>query len=153
MNGFRCVVGRVNRAAGVLSIGCLLLACWGCGRSDLGTVSGTVTLDGQPLEGAQVVFMPQGEGAPSYGQTDAQGLYSLTHTSGHPGALIGSHTVSISVEEEEEYDASGSDQGSVTEEPDKPNKVPARYNEDTELTADVQAGDNTVDFPLTTSGE
>jgi hypothetical protein len=152
MNGFRCIVAQVDRAAGFLSIGCLFLTCWGCDGSDLGTVSGTVTLDGEPLAGAQVVLMPQGDGSPSYGETDDQGRYSLTHTRGDSGALIGPHTVSISVEEEEEYDASGMDEGSIMEKPDKPNKVPARYNEETELTREVQAGDNTLDFPLT-SGE
>lgn len=55
----------------------------GCGSaSTLGTqpVEGTVTLDGDPVEGATVDFIPAqaGSGAAATGMTDASGRYSLT---------------------------------------------------------------------------
>ena len=43
------------------------------------TVSGTVTLDGQPLTTGNVSFHPDGAGAaPAYGQIDSSGRYSLS---------------------------------------------------------------------------
>jgi len=149
-------IRRSGCAARELLVGATLIALiaalTGCGNADLGSVSGKVSLDGQPLPGAQVSFMPSKGGGPSFGETDGEGNYTLTHTSGSSGAVLGSHTVSIVVEEEGEYDDSGSDeQGRLRITKDKPGKVPARYNEQTELTADVKAGENTFDFSLKSS--
>jgi len=133
----------------ILAASFLALAS-GCGGGDLGAVSGTVTLDGQPLSGAQVTFMPDEGGGPSFGETDSSGKYVLQHNSGERGAVFGKHSVSIEmIEDEEEYDAAGMDEGTVGARRDKPKVLPARYNEESELTADVEKGDNTVDFPLT----
>jgi len=128
----------------------VLGATSGCGGGDYGSVSGTVTLDGQPLSGAQVMFMPDEGGGPSFGETDTSGKYVLTHNSGSRGAVIGAHSVAIEMgEDEEEYDASGMDEGTLEEQQDEEKTLPARYNEESELTAIVEKGDNTVDFALT----
>ncbi len=62
---------------------CLLIAAClaGCGGDGLQLVqvNGTVTLDGQPLVGAAVIFHPDG-GRPSVGETDSEGRYSLKYT-------------------------------------------------------------------------
>ena len=58
----------------------------GCGETACGiagivaTVTGTVTLDGQPLAAAMVRFQPASGGAPSAGTTDSSGRYELRHT-------------------------------------------------------------------------
>ena len=57
--------------------------CWGCsGATDfgpMGSVSGKLTLDGQPLaEGTQVLFKQMQAGYAAFGHTDAEGNYSLT---------------------------------------------------------------------------
>lgn len=67
-------------------------------------VSGTVTLDGQPLAGATLCFQPiTGKGAAadagigSFGKTDEQGRYSLRLIDpDQPGALVGKHLVTVS---------------------------------------------------------
>ncbi len=63
-------------------------------------VSGTVTLDGEPLADATVVFAPSGSnlesGRPSFGTTDASGRFELQSLGGHNGAVVGDHAVSIS---------------------------------------------------------
>jgi len=64
---------------------CLLLlagslAWMGCAPATLeGTIaaSGTVTHNGQPVEGATVVFSPEGEGRAASGLTDASGRFQL----------------------------------------------------------------------------
>src|SRR5437667_12114172 len=67
----------------------------GCGNSPpLGTVSGRVTLDGQPLAETTVEFQPA-SGSPSYGVTDADGRYTLAWNADQQGALVGRHTVRI----------------------------------------------------------
>ncbi|MBA4191924.1 MAG: hypothetical protein C0467_28425 [Planctomycetaceae bacterium] len=58
-------------------IGCalLLLSSLGCG-SGFVPVTGRVTLDGRPLEGATVTLLPDGlEGVPAFGFTDATGRF------------------------------------------------------------------------------
>jgi hypothetical protein len=120
----------------------------GCGDSpeNLSTVTGQVTLDGAPLEGALVEFTPNDAGSPSYGRTDAQGKYELRFNREHEGATLGNNQVRIS-----SYDA-GDPEGDPPR-PAVPEKVPARYNVKTELTKTVESGDNTIDFALEGSGE
>jgi hypothetical protein len=78
----------------------LVLALPGCSESGppLGVVSGTVTLDGQPLEGAAVVFTPKAQAidaGPSQGKTGPDGKYSLSFGSTRSGAYLGGHSVII----------------------------------------------------------
>lgn len=125
----------------------------GCGNSGLGTVTGTVHLDGEPLPDALVTFQPQagdsGDGGamvrPSMGRTDEQGKYELVYSRDKMGAVVGEHKVSISTYQ----DGGGGDYGEGT-----PEKVPTKYNIDTELTATVTSGQNTIDFlDLESEGE
>lgn len=76
--------------------GLLALACAGCGASNakLHPVAGMVTYEGKAVEGATVLFIPPG-GAPSMGETDASGKYTLI-TRGKPGAPEGTYDVTIS---------------------------------------------------------
>jgi len=77
----------------------LLLGC-GTGGPELAPVSGRVTLDGRPLELADVVFQPEGALSPSYGRTDTEGRYQLGYKRGVTGAIVGEHMVAISVSRE-----------------------------------------------------
>jgi hypothetical protein len=121
----------------------LLLA--GCGdQPALGTVRGRVTLDNEPLEGAVVTFQPQ-RGAPSLGVTDADGRYTLQFSRAEAGALVDKHTVDIRTFREANPDAD-------PPEPRSPERVPLKYNTETQLIVDVVAGENTHDFPLTSDG-
>jgi hypothetical protein len=123
------------RAFAALGLASLLLTV-GCGRSDrpdLGTVEGTVTLDGAPLAGALVVFTPSGPGRSASDLTDAAGRYELTYLRDIAGATLGPHVVIITT---------------ATEERGGREVLPPRYHEKTELSATVAAGANTIDFPL-----
>jgi hypothetical protein len=59
-------------------------------------VSGTVTLNGEPVAGAQVSFMGQGVSLAASGTTDAQGKYQLSTFGENDGAVLGKHVVTIS---------------------------------------------------------
>ena len=116
----------------------LIVLVVGCGPAgpELAPVTGRVTLDGEPLYPADVVFQPDGAKPPSFGRTDEDGRYTLGYKRGVEGALVGPHTVRIMI---------------VTEQTRGPQLVPPRYNTESELRREVLAGEeNVFDFDLTT---
>ena len=73
----------------------------GCGQPGDGNffVTGTVTQGGQPLEGARVVFIPDGgAGEGASGMTDADGRFVLTTSTGNEGSGTkpGAYRVTVS---------------------------------------------------------
>ena len=75
----------------------------GCGGGDKTVrVSGKVTLDGEPLAGASVQFMPIDEkgdfakgGHPAFGTTDDRGNFELMTFKTNDGALAGQYKVIV----------------------------------------------------------
>ncbi len=135
----------------------LLLLFTGCGPASDGPrlvpVSGTVTLDGKPLSGATVTFIPTGEtrGTDASGRTDGSGKYSLTTPKGQAGTAAGTYKVTISrllLPDGSEYrpDPSVAPIDSPARE-----SLPAHYSEleRTRLEARVPEEGGTVNFPLT----
>jgi len=132
--------------------GFLVLATAGCGgrQYPLAPVSGRVTLDQVPLADARVGFEPirQGDqlnaGPGSYGTTDTEGRYRLVSLDGAEGAVVGRHRVWIRT-----YRAVEGPDGSIVTK--TPERVPPRYNSQTELTFTVQPeGTDGADFDLRT---
>lgn len=78
-------------------LGMAVLVLAGCGESGppTATVTGTVLLDGDPVEGATVTFMGPGASRVAAGVTDAQGKFSLM-MDGKEGAAIGDNQVAVS---------------------------------------------------------
>lgn len=76
-----------------------LLACMGC-DSDSGPrtveASGVVTLDGAPIDKAQVIFIQSATQDSASATTDAQGRFSLMHRGEKKGAVPGSYQVQVS---------------------------------------------------------
>ncbi|MGE0374606.1 MAG: hypothetical protein AB7I48_12600 [Planctomycetaceae bacterium] len=109
---------------------------------DLGYVSGTITLDGAPLAGAEIQFRPVAtefqvsdrksiETRTSVGRTNEQGYYELQYMEGVEGAVVGEHRVSIS-------------------KLDGPREVvPANFGPYSDERRQVESGSNTIDFSLT----
>jgi hypothetical protein len=133
----------------------IVLCVAGCGQKNPNLpaqypVSGTVTLDGKPLAGAGVMFLPRGEtrGTGAMGTTDEAGKYTLKTDYGGPGAPEGEFAVTISklinkdgtpyVPNPDVAEAGGRE------------TLPARYSDSmkTELTAQVGKEGNTIDFEL-----
>lgn len=83
----------------VFALALTLAGCGGSDRPPMEKVSGTVTLDDQPIEGASVMFMPVDGGKPAYGVTDAAGRFRLTTYDDGDGALVGDHRVTITKKE------------------------------------------------------
>ena len=90
---------------------CLLIVlAVGCsdGQFQLAPISGTVTFDGEPLVGAEVVFAPVENkdvievGPASVGYTDDQGRFNLKTVKGRQGAVVTNHRVSVGFGEVDE---------------------------------------------------
>ena len=119
-----------------------LAAVTGCGGGstpDVGLVIGTVTMDGKPLENAAVIFSPP-NGRPSMGLTDSNGKYELNYIRDTKGAVPGTHQVRITTQPESRPDDYTG--------PEFKETIPAKYNTDTTLDAEVKAGENTFNFEL-----
>jgi hypothetical protein len=116
----------------------LALGLLGCGGNDeLASVRGKVTLDGAPLEGAQVVFSPTTAGSTAYGLTDSNGDYEMMFSDDEKGAWLGENVVRITTEDV------GTGDSPATKE-----VVPAVYNIRSTLKASVEKKANTFDFEL-----
>ncbi len=132
----------------------LVLATAGCGKSRpaLGQVTGKVTLQGEPVEGAAVMFVPQAGGRTATGVTNAAGEYRLTTFDPEDGALVGRCNVAIS--KQVISGATADDQGLSG--PPGPGGVVKRSllpeqlasPKDSGLTAEVKPGPNRCDFEL-----
>jgi hypothetical protein len=122
----------------------------GCGKDgylELGLVevTGKVTLDGQPLPYAKVVFEGDDK-RQAIGTTDSGGNYKLMYDSQTPGAMPGPKTVRITTAD---VDVEGGGAGEGSEAAKE--RVPAKYNAKSELKADVSAANKTFDFDLKSS--
>jgi hypothetical protein len=147
---------------------CCLCGCGGGGDSDRPEtypVTGTVTYNGAPVEGASVTFSPnvpisqvgQGGARGAFGVTDAEGKYQLTTFAPQDGALPGEYRVSImkyegveplppDYNEEEDYEAPDPNAQ------DTPRKslIPEKYASagTSGFTVTVKEEQNEQDFPL-----
>ena len=122
----------------------VLVLSVGCGSpSDVGFVTGVVTLDGEPVQHGSVSFYPAG-GRASVGGTKQDGSYELIYTRSRKGALIGEHKVTIAQEKE----SSISDDEPAAE--FKKANIPRKYTNEktTDLTATVVQGNNVINFDL-----
>lgn len=126
----------------------LLIVAAGCGTDDgpeLTEVAGTITLGGEPLADARVIFTPSGGGRPAYGLTNSDGEYELGYSTTGMGTPPGEYIVKITTYREPEEDI---ETGETT--PERPENVPAIYNQPSTLRIAVPA--ESYDFALE-SGE
>lgn len=131
---------KILLSTAILTLSFSLIGCGGGAEvPDLGTVSGTVTVDGNPMEGVIVTFQPVAGGRSSMGSTDSNGYYTLSYTAEAQGALIGKHKVMVTSQSTSDApDPSGVEKDTI----------PPHYNTKTTLEKEVKAGDNTIDLEL-----
>jgi hypothetical protein len=90
-------------------------ALHGCGGEDGPVpVEGVVRLNGAPVAGATVSFLPEGGGRPAVGATNRDGRFRLTTFESGDGALPGRYRVVVTKVEPVElppFDAQGEEDG------------------------------------------
>jgi len=127
-----------------------LAGCGGVGADysqvDLNSVGGTITLDGQPLANAIVVFEAPDQ-TYSYAQTDESGRYRLLFNTEKAGVTPGPKVVRIRTS-----GGLGEELEGPTEEgpemPAEPEKVPPCYNSRSQLKANVDGSSGSFNFDL-----
>ena len=128
---------KPRRFLKLMLLAAVVAGCSGGDRPTLGRVTGMVTLDGRPLADAAIVFSPISGGRQSIAVTDVAGHFEMIYIRDIHGAKIGQHEVSITTAREESPRES----------------LPARYNTETVLTAEVKSGTNDIPFKLTSEAE
>jgi hypothetical protein len=133
----------------------------GCGGSDDKwtkdrpkplSVSGKVTLKGEPVAGATVVFQPDGHSQAATGQTDSTGAYKLQTYSPNDGAVPGKYKVTITKVEVTSTDTSQESRAENSGVTEQKYLIPQKYGNSmaSGLTAEVtEGGKNSFDFDLT----
>lgn len=143
-----CKDARLNRRSGAEKFpsgaklaAALLLAFGGCGQqSKLHQVSGAVTVDGAPLEDGSISFTPLDGQGPTAGTTIRGGQYRIEMPPGKKRVTIEAYR-----------DGAAKRTDSYPGMADRPAKVqflPARYNSQSTLDADVTANAEPVNFDL-----
>jgi len=139
MNSWRICISFARASCALAALIVLMAGCNPEKVPRLGKVTGTVTLEGQPVADARVLFEGAQPGEPpSVGKTDASGNYELYYSRGHKGATIGDHAVYIST-----YEPATDDNPQVKKE-----TIPTKYNGKSELKSTVKRGTNKMDFQL-----
>lgn len=132
---------RVRIGAKCLGLAFVALTLFGCGGEP--TLSGTVTLDGEPLTKGEITFV--GDGLPTaYGTIGTDGSYAAK--SGAQKTLkAGNYRVAIGAYEQVPS-------GSQFAPPSKKLITPRKYSNAAEsgLTVEVEPGSNQQDFALVT---
>ena len=132
----------------------VLLVCTalvGCGDGGRATVSGVVTLDGKPIPGATIIFLPTKDTtAPASGGTIGEdGTYTVAFK-GAPS--LGDYRVEIrGVKHKTGRKLPApppSPPGTMIEEVVE--LIPDRYHKESELLVELKQGQNQSDFALTT---
>jgi hypothetical protein len=110
----------MRRRAVVLFLQALpVLSLVGCSgekvnRPDPVLVTGVVTHNGSPVEGANVIFQPAGHNFAATGRTDATGTFKLTAFEPDDGAVPGEYKVAVTKSEVTVTGGGGSDDSPTT---------------------------------------
>jgi len=143
---FQCVarvqsLHRRSRAVrATIAVVAMLVA--GCEKPNIGTVTGTITVDGSPAQSGSIAFFPVDRKSSTAGSEIVDGQYTAK-------VALGAAKVEIRVPkvmgEKKLYNTADSPKKKILAE-----SLPAKYNDQTELQLDVQPGENHQDYSLAT---
>ena len=126
-----------------------LLGCSGDNGPELYSVSGAVSLDGGELKQGSITFVPkEGTSGPSGGAEIKDGVYSVPK---EKGLAAGKYRVEIRaiMKTGKKVEAgSPSPPGTMVDEIKE--AIPARYNTNSDLEAEISGNQEAVDFELST---
>ena len=135
-----------------ISSGCNQQAVPDYASLGLAEVSGTIRLDEVALASAHVIFEASDE-TYSFGKTNNSGKYKLMFNSEQSGVLTGQKIVRIQLGRvSEEDDQRAGDEDPVLELATDSSELPPTYHRNSQLTATVVAGVQTINFDLKSDG-
>ena len=114
----------------------------GCSKSNLGVVTGTISVDGTPAKSGSIAFFPLNRKSSTAGSEIVDGLYAAKVALGVAKVEI---RVPKVVGKKKLYDKPDSPMKEVLSE-----SLPRKYNDETELKLDVHAGENVQNYELAT---
>jgi hypothetical protein len=118
------------------------------GCSGSARVEGTITLDGQPMDGGTITFSTEGSGGQKASGEITGGKYSIDATH---NLKSGNYRVEIYwFKKTGKQIPNKSDPGTTVEETKQ--VIPDEYNKNTKLKADIGSGSNTQNFELKSGG-
>jgi hypothetical protein len=123
-------------------------AAGGCGSGGPphGTVTGTVSLDGQPVPGGMIMFIPDAasgtSGPAAQAQIGSDGRFELAGSGGRKEVLVGTYLVTVTGTQ-----ISSDSEGQAG----MPVKLPERYQyeQSSGIKKEVVEGPNAIDIELT----
>lgn len=122
----------------------LIVLLVGCGKSSAPSVHGKVTLDGESVSMGSIEFYPQGSGGTKAAAAIEQGSYVIpAATKMQPGK----YRVQISWMKPTGKKIASADPGITADEMRE--AVPAKFNTNSTLTAEIGTGDTEKNFTLT----
>jgi hypothetical protein len=133
--------GEFSRAVATLCVVLCAVMLAGCAKKpDRGTVTGSVTLDGQPLPSGVIHFVPADGKTATADSMITDGKFSASVPPGDKKVSISAPKVTG---KKRMFDKPDSPEVDVVQE-----LLPAKYNVQTQLTLTVNAGSQEKDFPL-----
>jgi hypothetical protein len=137
-------IARLNSLSAMCPIVAALATYLGC-SSDQTTIEGAVSFDGQAVERGSITFEPVSGTGPSAGGTIENGRYKIDANGVTPGEMI----VRISAVRPtgKKIEAGPPERSGTLVDEVRP-YIPAAYNEQSTLKAQVKAGKVTQDFAL-----
>lgn len=124
---------------------------WSAERPKPAPAGGTVQYKGAPVEGATVVFVPQGHKQAATAQTDGSGKFQLQTYEPGDGAVPGEYKVTVRKVEATAPPETEETNPSDATPPQHRSLIPERYSnvQQTDLTASVKEGaENSFTFEL-----
>jgi hypothetical protein len=124
----------------IILLATILLA--GCNKSNLGVVTGTISVDGTPAQRGSIAFFPVNGKSSTAGAEIRDGRYTAKVPLG--GAKVEIRVPKV-IGKKKLYDKPDSPVRDLMAE-----MLPRKYNDETELKLDVHAGENVQDYELAT---
>ncbi len=112
----------------------------GCGESS-GTVSGKVTINGEPVSRLEVIYVNVAQGFEANGMSNAEGNYKMYYGRANPDLPVGEYKIYLSNVELDESQA---------KDRAKQVKIPDAFTKSgSQLFKTVSPGDNIIDIAVT----
>jgi hypothetical protein len=133
---------RKHKQCYTIGVLAMLAVVVGCGKKEWGHLTGTVSLNGQPIGPGVISFEPiDGQRAGAVARIEDDGKYKVISARSKEGARTGEYRVTI---HSSLKDFGFEDKGS------RPAPIPSKYADPktSGLTATIEPGEKTLDFEL-----